>query len=267
MAVCWLSNLSSLTASYQSPTQRCSFYYHFWHTQTHTNTHKVPYAHLYSKAYTSGLRKSPFTGVSASMEALSLTHKHTKRGHEVSQEGPNCAALLEKWTLFYPLSCWIKAFLHTCDRISAEVDRALTYIAPQYRRALSLGRSGKQCTIRDATLLVCVLVCPRLSATYFFILTGCRGKEQGDSVLYLAGLRSSQEQPLKRSHLISGHTRSLWALSSRVSTLKLSRKASSGLERPINHWCVITTLQLSNDVNYISEGLWVFLFIYLFTLI
>lgn len=64
---------------------------------------------------------------------------------------------------FIPFSCWIKAFLHTCDRVSAEVDHALTYIAPQYRCALSLGRSGKQCTIRDATLLVCALVCPQLS--------------------------------------------------------------------------------------------------------
>lgn len=36
------------------------------------------------------------------------THTHTELGCGVSGEAPNCAALLEKWTLFYPLfTCWV----------------------------------------------------------------------------------------------------------------------------------------------------------------
>ena len=105
------------------PDRRSAFCWHFRHTHAHTHTHtlKVPYAHLYSEAYTPGLRKSPFTNVSArgqifyqSMEALTLTQKRTQPGRGVSGEAPNCAALLETRTLFYPhftcrvLDGWIK---------------------------------------------------------------------------------------------------------------------------------------------------------------
>lgn len=127
----------------------------------------------------------------------------------------------------------LKGFLCVCGHVS--VDAGLVWVwvcvycvfegAPLCLRILYVNtscfsahsHSWKQCTMGDVTHAVHCSVSSSVpgslcDTTPFW--QAAKEESGGDFVLYLAGLRSGQEQPLKRTHLISGHTSTpaLWKL-------------------------------------------------------
>ena len=285
----------SFAASYQSPRQTCSFLLAFLsHTHTHTQTdthtrtlthahiysHKVPYAHLYSKAYTLGLRKSPFTNVLArgpifhqSMETLTPTDTQWDCG--VSGEPPNCVALLEEWSLsipFFtskvldgqiqpqglPLCAWSGECVYVCVlvRVCVHLPALILYaicIGAQYRCVTALSYIWKQCTMGDVSLWV--HLSPALSATQLSILTGSRAEEQwGFRALSCRSQKSPRTtfkadtwfQDTAALRCCAGNSLSLFFC---FYTRAFTWAGSAGLKRPINPESVITTLKPWNDAN------------------
>lgn len=201
-----VASCSQLCAATQTPLTRCllsvsqtdmqlSDTHTHTHIHPHIHPHKVPYAHLYSKAYTPGLRKSPFTkkdgrfSTKAWKHLPSQTHTHAQQGLGVSGEALNCAALLEKWTLFYPLFtcrvldgwikpqglslcvwpsvCWgwvswlcVPCVCRVCACVCVFIyvwkhPWACVYcMRAQHRCFSALSHSWKQCTMGDVTLLL-----------------------------------------------------------------------------------------------------------------